>query len=140
MSGAIAILDAAFAALTPIDGAVVSRHRNYPRQITAPTINVRLGRKAPPELKTGEYMKAGVADRTTELLVIIVAKSDDSLDHVELLHGEVVRRLFADTRLGGSCIDIADMGAQRNEADTDGQIEKLTAVFHVKYRTVGDAI
>ncbi|MCL2298383.1 MAG: hypothetical protein FWC38_00735 [Proteobacteria bacterium] len=142
MSKVIAILNAAERALTvpPIDGVVVSRQRNYARQVTTPTINVRLGRKAPPELKTGATMNGGIADRTTELLVIIVAKGDDSLEQVERLHGEVVRRLFADTRLGGSCIDFADMGAQRDESDTDGQIEMLTAVFHVKYRTVGDEI
>ncbi|MDR0251078.1 MAG: hypothetical protein LBI35_07225 [Burkholderiales bacterium] len=142
MSKVIAILDAAFAAIKvpAIAGVSVHRQRTFavPSSAETATINVKLGRKSPPILKTGPNTKSGVADRVTELLVVITAHGDSALEEVERLSGEVVKRLFADTTLGGACLDIEEFGAERNEADTDGTLQMLTPVFHVKYRTTGD--
>ncbi|MDR0770746.1 MAG: hypothetical protein LBE75_06060 [Burkholderiales bacterium] len=142
MSKVIAILGAAVAALkTPaIAGASVHRQRVYaaPANSETATINVKLGRKSPPTLKMGPDTRNGVADRVTELLVVIVAHGDNALEEVERLGGEVTKRLFSDTTLGGACFDIEEFGAERNEADADGDMQMLTPVFHVKYRTTGD--
>jgi hypothetical protein len=141
MSKAIDILNAAVAELsTPqIADVTIARHRTWavPSQKDGAAINVKLGRKYPPALRTGVEVSQGVADRTIELLVVIIARGDNALETVESLASEVNRRMFIDATLGGRCFDIEEAGALRDDADADGKAQMLTLVYRIRYRTIG---
>ncbi len=122
-----------------IDGVKFYRNKTYavPSEKETAIVNVKLGREMPPSLMSAPTLVAATADRTTEVLIDILARGDDALDQCERLRLEVTRRLYANESVNGLAFDIEDGGAVRDGDDLDGSVIRVTAAIFIKYRTLG---